>query len=180
MIFISAGHNNKGIKTAPGAVANGFREADLAVDFRNLVIDELSRMSIPFISDKDTETLAEYLKRIKTGSGSVVLEIHFDAAVPTATGTTALVGEDADRLDKAFAKEIADVTAMTLGIKNRGVKSEAESHRGRLALIRKEGIVSLIEICFITNKTDMILYTTNKKMLAIRIAQVLVKYEKMI
>ena len=31
MVFISAGHNPRGIKVDPGAVCNGFREADLAV-----------------------------------------------------------------------------------------------------------------------------------------------------
>ena len=29
-VFISAGHNPKGIKIDPGAVGNGFREADLS------------------------------------------------------------------------------------------------------------------------------------------------------
>jgi len=37
MIFISAGHNPKGIKVDSGAVGNGYTEADLAVEFRNLV-----------------------------------------------------------------------------------------------------------------------------------------------
>jgi hypothetical protein len=31
--FISAGHNPKGIKVDPGAVANGLTEANLAVEF---------------------------------------------------------------------------------------------------------------------------------------------------
>lgn len=180
MIFISAGHNPKGIKTDPGAVANGYKEADLNVIIRDLVIRELKRLNVAFVSDRDDESLGDYLTRIKTGNGSVVLEFHFDAAAPTATGTTALIEADADRLDKAFAKELADTTAMTLGIRNRGVKSETESHRGRLALMREEGIICLLEVGFITNKQDMILFMANKEVLAMRIAQILIKYEKMI
>ena len=66
MIFISAGHNPKGIKIDPGAVGNGFKEADIAVEFRNLVARELSKLGAKFITDKDDERLADYLKRIQT------------------------------------------------------------------------------------------------------------------
>lgn len=181
MIFVSAGHNPKGIKIDPGAIGNGFKEADLTVEIRNLVISELKRLNVPYVSDNDDERLGTYLERIKTGNGSVVLEFHFDAASnSSATGCTALIEEEADRLDKAFAQDLVNVTATTLGIKNRGVKTEAESHRGRLALMREEGIICLLEVCFISNSQDISLYKANKEKLAIQIAQILVKYEKMI
>lgn len=181
MIFISAGHNNKGIKIDPGAIGNGYKEADLTVEIRNLVIKELKRLEVAYVSDNDDERLGPYLERIKTGNGSVILEFHFDASAnSSATGTTALIESEADRLDKAFAKELSDITASTLGIKNRGVKTEAESHRGRLALMREEGIICLLEVCFISNSQDIVLYNVNKEKLAIKIAQTLIKYEKML
>jgi len=180
-VFISAGHNPKGIKVDPGAVGNGYHEADLTVEFRNLVVSELAKRKIIAITDKDDERLGDYLTRIKTGNGSVVLEFHFDAAAtPTATGTTSLFGSDADRLDKAFAKELVDVTANTLGIKNRGSLSEADSHRGRLGLMREQGIVSLLEICFISNISDLNKYNANKNALAVKIAEIVERYENMI
>jgi len=179
--FISAGHNPKGIKVDPGAVANGLREADLTVEFRNLVVKELLKRNVKVITDKDDERLADYLKRIKTGSGSVVLEFHFDAAVSSsATGTTSLFGSDADRLDKAFAKELVEATSTILGIKNRGSLSEKESHRGSLGLMRKEGIVSLLEICFISNPNDIKAYNLKKNELAVKIAQIVEHYENLI
>lgn len=180
MIFISAGHNTKGIKIDPGAIGNGYKEADLTIEIRNLVIAELKRLNIPYVSDNDDEKLGTYLERIKTGNGSVVLEFHFDAASSAATGTTSLIEAEADRLDKAFAKELVDATSLILGIKNRGVKSESESHRGSLGLMREEGIVCLLEVCFISNAQDVVLYKANKEKLAIQIAQILIKYEKMI
>lgn len=180
MIFISAGHNTKGIKIDPGAIGNGYKEADLTIEIRNLVIAELKRLNIPYVSDNDDEKLGSYLERIKTGNGSVVLEFHFDAASSAASGTTSLIESEADRLDKAFAKELVDTTSLILGIKNRGVKSESESHRGSLGLMREEGIVCLLEVCFISNAQDVVLYKANKEKLAIQIAQILIKYEKMI
>lgn len=181
MIFISAGHNPKGIKVDPGAIGNGFHEADLAVDFRNLVVAFLLAKKIDVITDKDDERLGTYLERIKTGNGSVVLEFHFDAAASSsATGTTVLIGNDADRLDKAFAKELVEANASILGIKNRGVKTEADSHRGSLGLMREQGTVALLEICFISNPDDLQKYQQNKMTLALKIAEIVERYEKLI
>jgi N-acetylmuramoyl-L-alanine amidase len=179
--FISAGHNPKGIKPDPGAVANGLHEANLTVEFRNLVIAELLKLNVKVISDNDDERLGDYLKRIKTGSGSVVLEFHFDAAAsPAATGTTSLYGSDADRLDIAFSKELVEMTSKVLGIKNRGSLSEKDSHRGSLGLMREQGIVSLLELCFISNAQDMKAYQENKNELAFKIAQIVARYENLL
>jgi len=181
MIFISAGHNPKGSKPDPGAVANGFHEADLAVEFRNLLVAILRLKKLEVITDKDDERLGTYLDRIKTGSGSVVLEFHFDAAASsTATGTTVLIGNDSDRLDKSFAKELVECCANTLSIKNRGVKTEAESHRGSLGLMREQGTVALLELCFISNPNDLHQYQKNKITLASKIAEIVERYEKLI
>lgn len=178
--FISAGHNPQGIKPDPGAVANGFHEANLAVEFRNLVVAELQKRKVKVITDKDNERLGEYLKRIETGSGSVVIEYHFDAAAATtATGTTSLIGSDADRLDTAFAKELVEATAAILKIKNRGVLSEKDSHRGSLGLMREQGIVCLQEVCFITNRKDLDSFFLNKKELAAKHAEIIERYEKL-
>lgn len=179
MIFISAGHNPNGIKKDPGAVGNGYKEADLAVEMRNLTVEELKKDTyLKITTDKDDERLADYLKRIQTGSGSVVLEYHFDASEnSSATGTTVLIGNDSDRLDKAFAKELVDKTAEVLKIKNRGVKTEADSHRGKLGLMREQGIVALLEICFISNKDDIKSFQNNKKQLAKELALIIKNYE---
>jgi len=181
MIYTSAGHNPGGLRIDPGAIGNGKREADLTVEFRNLVIEELKKSGAKYISDNDSERLGDYLKRIQTGSGSVVLEFHFDAAAnSSATGCTALVGYDADANDKAFAKELVEAAASILQIKNRGVLSEADSHRHRLGLMRESGIVALLEVCFISNPSDLSAYEKYKNYLAAKIAAILIKYEALI
>jgi N-acetylmuramoyl-L-alanine amidase len=175
--FISAGHHLKD----SGAVGSGTQENREAIGFRDSVIKWAKLFGTEVIQDNDNETLSQYLKRIETSSGSVVIEFHFDASTNAmATGTTALVGTDADRLDKAFAKELVDRTADMLGIRNRGVISEAQSHRGRLGLMREQGIVCLLELCFISNPNDMRSYNANKDNLAREIARIIKRYDDII
>lgn len=180
MIFVSAGHNPKGIKVDPGAVANGYTEAGLNVEIRDLVCKELDSVGAKYIKDLDTETLSQYLQRAETGNASVVLEFHFDAANGIASGSTSIVEMEADRLDKLFAKELVDSCSSILGIKNRGVKSEADTHRGRLGLMREEGIICLLEIAFIDNIGDVRAYQAKKVELAKAVASILIKYEAFI
>ena len=184
MVYLSAGHNSKSksIKQDPGAVnSEGVKEGDLTIEFRDLVKVELDKLGVKYITDSDEESLSMYLKRVQTGAGSVVVEYHFDAAdSSTASGTTALVGEDADRLDKAFAKDMVDNVAEVLGVKSRGVISEAESHRGKLGLMREHGTVCLVELCFITNDGDLNKYNWFKNILAATQAKLISKYENLI
>lgn len=182
MIFISAGHHSKHpIRQDPGAIGkNGEKEGDLTIEFRDLVSHELTLLGAKHIKDLDNETLQQYTDRIKTGSGSVVIEFHFDAGPPTATGSTAIVEVDADRLDRAYAKELVDTTSSILGIRNRGIITEAQTRHGRLALMKEDGLVCLLELAFITNVDDLAKYNTKKKELAKEIAKILVKYENMI
>jgi len=174
--FISAGHHLKD----SGAIGSGTQENLETIKFRDIVVKLCKDMGLKVITDDDHETLKEYLDRIKSGDGSVVVEFHFDASGSNATGTTCLVGNDADRLDKSFAQELVNASADILKIKNRGVVSESESHRGRLGLMREQGIVALLEICFIDNQSDMTAYRNNTYALASQIATIIQKYENMI
>lgn len=179
MIFISAGHNNTpGKDYDPGAIGNGRREADETVKMRDAVIKQLGILKAAYSKDNDGESLRNYLARIKTGTGSVVCEFHFNAG--GGTGIEVLVQEDADKMDLACAKELCDVSASLMGIKNRGVKSEAQSHHGRLALMREAGIVVLIELCFIDNASNLAAYDAQFINLADAYSVILVKYDAMI
>ena len=184
MIFISAGHNLAGPKTKqdPGAVnAHGIQENKITIEFRDLVCNELDKLGVKYVKDQNDERLGDYLKRIQTGNGSVVLEFHCDAAAASsATGSTGIVGDDADRLDKLFSKEINDSFSNILGIKNRGVITESGSHRGRLGLMRETGTVSLQEMFFLSNPSDLCKYHANKLRLAPVIAGIVKKYEDLV
>lgn len=177
MIYLSAGHHN----ADPGAVANGFKEADLTKELRDLIVVELTAANQKFILDKDWETNSQYQSRIKPGTGSVLLDLHFNAATPSATGTEVFVSNNANANSQAFAKELADVTAHVMGITNRGVKREIQTRHKRLGILHKgAGVAALAEVCFITNAKEMEKYQCAKKQLAKEYAKILIKYENLI
>lgn len=175
--FISAGHH---LKDAGAVGVNGQKESVLAMEFRDLVVPILKQRGVKVITDNDGETLAQYLERIQTGTGSVVCEYHFDAFNKKASGCTALVSNNASQNSIDYATELAHVTANILGIPNRGVKKESDSARGKLALMRESGIVCLMELCFIDNEDDMRKYHANKVALASAHAAIHDKYDALI
>lgn len=176
VIFPSAGHHDND----PGAVYNGVKEADKNKEFRDLLSKHLG--SHKHIMDKNSETNAQHQKRIKPGSGSVLLDNHFNASAnPSATGTEMIVANNASKLSIAMANELAEGTACILGIKNRGVKTEAQTARGKIGILNLgAGIAVLAELCFISNPNDMQRYESCKEELAKFFAQVLIKYDNMI
>lgn len=182
MVFLSSGHNSKSktIKQDPGAVANGYKEGDLAIEFKHLVSKELTALGVKHVMDSEEESLQQYVDRIQTGNASVVIEYHFDAGPPTATGTTSVVEVDKDRNDISFGNEIAWATASILGIRFRGLITEADTRHKRLALMKENGIVCLHELCFITNKSDLDKFLANKERLAKAHAVIIKKYEDLI
>ena len=174
--FISAGHHLRD----SGALGTGVQENLEAMEFRDLVVPILRAKGLKVITDDDNETLSQYLTRIQTGEGSVVLEFHFDAYNRKASGSTALYGVDGDKKDKAFADELVAGCSAIMGIPNRGAISETQSDRGRLGLMREKGIVCLLELAFIDNDNDMALYQNKKLDLANFVANVVEKYENII
>lgn len=177
MIFLSAGHHN----ADPGAIGNGYKEADLTKELRDLIVKEIKRIGGQVITDDDKETLAQYIGRIKPGSGSVLCELHFNSvADPKATGVECLHADAGSADSKRLSAEISNTISQSLGIKDRGAKSESQSHRGRLAILRTPaGIACLPEICFISNPDDVRKYQEKKTQLAACIAHILVAYDKL-
>lgn len=183
--FISAGHNLEGPKKDPGAQANGRSEGAETIKFRDRVLKAMAvrHPRITVISDKDSETLGQYLLRIRTGNGSVVLEFHLDASNdPAAAGTTVIVADNASQNSKNFAQELVDTTAETFGIRNRGVKPESYTYVKRLGLMREQGIVALLELGFITNGNDMAQLDNESKatILADKISDIIARYDNLI
>lgn len=185
--YISAGHHKKD----PGAVANGYKEADLTVKVRDRVIAiiggynaaEIATENKPWriIKDDDSETLAQYLERIKPGGASVVVEFHFDAAAnPDATGTSTFFADDASLDSINFAKEMAAAGAKVMGIRNRGALNEKDSHRGRLGLVHEPGINCLVEVCFITNQYDLQKFHEKFEELCQEYARIIMKFDDMV
>lgn len=160
MIYNSAGHHLKD----SGAVAthNGktYKENEVAILLRNSISRRLSSKGVYHIVDKDTETLAQYLNRIKPGSGSVLCEAHMNSfSKSTATGIEVIIPDAYDKYDMQAASIVAlglhKITGLPLRNNNTGVITESASKRGKLGFLRKPGINILIEYGFISNPNDL-------------------------
>lgn len=167
-ILVSAGHSN----VDPGAVANGFREADIAAEFRNLVAHELRQAGVDVLTDgegSDNKPLAEAVKL--AGGVGLAVEFHCNAAVnPRAGGVESISLLARRNLSQRISAAIAGV----LGIKLRGDCGwidQAATPRQRLAFVNAGGVI--VELFFISNPAELAAYQAKKMDLARAVAAVL-------
>lgn len=179
-IFISAGHGNVPGKDM-GAAGNNYVEGKEAAILRELIARKLSNIhGITAVLDDDKNVLSDTLRYFKalTTPDSIVVDIHFNAGPTTATGTEVLIPSPASAFETQLAKQLCWVISDVLGVKNRGVKNELQSHHGRLGWLRLNGENILLEVCFISNASDMQRYVNNSQTLATAIAGVLANYAR--
>lgn len=175
-LIISAGHGG----TDPGAISGSYIERDLAIELRNLIVAELKLMGISPLVDDDRNALKQTLAwlRGKFGSKDILFDIHWNAAAsPEAKGTEVIVPDVASNFEMEVSRAILKVFT-DLGFRDRGVKREGATARKRLGWMRPAAENILIEVCFISNPTDMKLYEANKSNISKRLAHVLAHYSK--
>lgn len=173
-VILSAGHGG----TDPGASGNGYVERDLAIEFRNLLVNELKALKINPLIDDDKNALKETLAwlRGKFGSKDILIDIHWNAAAnPEAKGSEVIIPDTGSYFEKSLGKALLRVLT-DLGFKDRGVKPEALTARRSLAWMKPNAENILIEMCFISNALDMKLYQANKNTIAKRMALVIQQY----
>lgn len=164
-IFVSAGHSN----VDPGATAFGRREADIAVEFRNLVSFYLTRDGVPHELDgHGTENLPLSTAAARARRHPIGVEFHCNAASSSAaTGAECLSGQK----DVVLSAQISAAIANALGIRNRGAKPENAGQHSRLAFVQAGGII--VELFFLTNRLDLAAYDARKWVAARDVAAVL-------
>lgn len=164
-MYLSAGHS----VSDPGAIANGKREADIAVEMRNIVSHYLTQLGVLHEVDgkgADNLPLATAVKRMRLHK--VGLEFHCNAALnAAATGCETLNAAK----DNKLAAKLCVAIAGALGIRNRGVKPENAGQHHRLAFVQAGGII--VELFFLSNATDLAAYEARKWHLGKAIADVL-------
>ncbi|MCE8042452.1 N-acetylmuramoyl-L-alanine amidase [Halomonas daqingensis] len=164
-LMISAGHSH----TDPGAVANGYREADLVLEFRDLVSIELCALGIKHMKDGGKGENLPLRDAVKVAAKcDLAVEFHTDAAGSSATGTWTLSRAH----NKPLAAQLCHVTADTLGIRNRGPAPENAGQHHRLAFVSDGGGI-IHELFFITNKGDLAAFLGGRRGLAKEVARVL-------
>lgn len=180
-IFLSAGHGG----TDPGATTIqplGYdalgaplqllrREADIAVEFRNLVAFYLQRDGIPHELDgHGTQNLPLREAVVKARRHPIGVEFHTNSfSSPTATGTEVLCAAK----DRGLAAEISAAIARALVIRDRGAKPENAGQHHRLAFVQAGGMV--VELFFLSNPSDLAQYDGRKWLAARDVAAVLAR-----
>jgi len=148
--LISAGHGG----TDPGAIGNGYREADVCLDMRDRVASHLRAMRHTVRTDGGTGvnwTLAQALKLVP--GTTLAVELHCNAAAnPSATGVEVIALPQ----HKAMAQRLAKAIAAETGQRLRGDVGwidQSQSARGRLGFVNAGGLI--VELVFISNPGDM-------------------------
>lgn len=183
-VFTSAGHTNI-VGKDRGAQGNGYIEGDLTVEFRDLVCKNLDTLCISYTKDNNAHALSDTVKAFKglTKPSDLVIDIHFNAATPKATGCEVFVPSTPTTIELDLAETCARTISETLDIPLRGnfkgrkgIKSEHESQHKQLGWMRLAGHNVLFEICFISNADDMAKYQKHKENLAYKIACIIEKH----
>lgn len=179
--FISAGHNN----ADPGSVSNGYKEAEITKIIRDAIYQNASRKD-EIILDKDFETNRQYQSRIKPGAGSVIFDIHMNAAANKQTSGVECFVNKKDFANKnsnsyKMADEFCKSFSEILGISNRGVKPENTSQHSRIGILNLgAGIAVLCEVGFITNLAETKKIIEKKDELGKCSAKILQRYDDLI
>lgn len=177
-IAISAGHSNVPGQDM-GAAGNNLIEGVEAVKIRNKVEQRLEQLGVKVSVDPDnsvTGATVRLFKQFFKGS-DVVVDIHLNSVPSTSvTGTEVIIPDNYSDFEKALATDLSKIISSTLGIHNRGVKTEAQTARKKLLWMTIPAENILIECFFISNPSDVNSYHLYGDFMCNAIADVLYKY----
>lgn len=172
MIAVIAGH--KGEKT--GAIGY-IDEGKETIEFRNLLLKELLDKQIPFIYDGEKDELSKVVSNLKhiLDKNDICVDIHFNSYTDdSVNGSEVIIPDNYNSIEKDLANKLLQSTCNILNTKNRKIKTEKQTARKKLAMLRDINCNNiLIEICFVSNKKDCDLYLKNKERLAKEYADIL-------
>lgn len=175
-VLVSAGHTTNP-KSDRGAAGNGYIEGIEAVKLRDETARLLREAGVSVIED-GADGISEPLTKAVALARSVniAIEYHFNASVnPTATGIEVLAKPNKKILAQQIAQAIQTATGVTLR-GEQGYKSDSSGKHHRLAFCEAGGLI--VEVCFISNKSDMQAYAANFKKICEGVAKILSAPEK--
>lgn len=183
-IIVCAGHDLKD----PGAIAyDGTTEASLTMELRELVAAEImaqgktaTKTFGSVMLDNDNHNLITTIRQINEYATPrhYGIDLHFNYNAPGASGTEAFYSEGTRRTNILWTKELSSRVAKTLGLPDRGGKSETETAVRRLGILSDTNCpFVLLEPCFL-NEHDLPIYRDKKYEVAKIIATFLIeRYE---
>lgn len=165
MISITAGHRGKGT----GAIGY-IDEGEETIIFRNLLLNKLIEKGLPFIYEGEKESLQNVVNKLKLilHPNDISIDIHFNSSNnKSVSGSEIIIPDKYSKIEKELANDLLNKTCEILNTKNRKVKTESQTAHKKLAMLRGFNCINiLIEICFVSNKSDCELYLKNKEKLA--------------
>lgn len=170
-IFISAGHGG----TDNGAVANGRRESDIAVDMRNMVAHYLREAKVNFRTDGTglTNLPLKEAGRL-AATADIAVEFHCNSFhLPTAEGVEALAGVKDKELSRELCSAVSKHMNNTIRGGDGGWKDQGSGQHSRLFFVQKGGII--LELFFISNPKELARWEEVKWLVAREVAEVLIE-----
>lgn len=155
-VVVDAGHGGHD----PGAVANGLREKDLALNVALKTESKLKNMGYNVVMTRKTDkfvTLSGRYQIANRVNSNAFISVHFNSAAGTkATGIETLYSNKNSR-NKRFAQDVQNQIISQTGERNRGLK-----YRNGLAVLRgTRGPSALAELGFLNNPNDARKIKTN-------------------
>lgn len=180
MIYMIAGHHNKDAGATKEHSIGLIKESELTKELRDLVIHYMKHTENfnNIKKDNDNMYLSELIKKLDkvATKDDLIIDIHFNAFNGKATGTEVIIPNIHSIKERELSLIISKEISNILNIPNRGVKTEKETARGRIAILKGTGQRILLEICFMDNPKDFTSYRINMYILAAKLAEVIVNY----
>ncbi|WP_447043954.1 N-acetylmuramoyl-L-alanine amidase [Vreelandella sp. H-I2] len=164
-VMLSAGHSD----TAPGIVANGYKEADIVQLFRDDVSVRLKHLGIRHLLDGEPGENLPLRDAVPIAAAAdIAIEFHTNGGGPGATGVETLSRAH----NKPLGTELCRVTSDLLNIANRGAKPENAGYHERLAFVSDGGGI-IHELFFLSNADDLRRFKDNYQVLVDVVADVI-------
>jgi N-acetylmuramoyl-L-alanine amidase len=157
LTVLTAGHHAKD----PGATSLIWGNENINTQLvRNTIAYYLKQHGLNVFYDQDDWALGQVISRAKKAAKGVknviAIDIHFNAfSNPSARGAEVIVDNNANKECYAFASELSSLTAESLEIPNRGVKTERQSHHSNLGYLDITDVSVVWEVGFLSNDEDM-------------------------
>lgn len=151
-IYLDAGHGGKD----PGAV--GYLEEDkvnLAIAITLGAELQKAGFKIQYSRKEDVTTSIQYrIADANKSKADYFISIHNNSGSSPANGFEIIYCEGADR-SKKLAQTVYDNVTLNMKVKGRGIKTDTETPRGRLGVLRDTKMPAILLECgFVTNEQE--------------------------
>lgn len=166
-VFLGVGHGG----TDPGAVANGFKEADINLTIANFAKPELERHNVEVKMSRtknENDPLSEEIRECNAFNPTLAVDIHTNAGGGDGFEVFHSIGGGTG---KVLATNINDEVKL-IGQNSRGIKTKKNSSgKDYFGFVRDTKCPAVIcEGFFIDNKTDLADFDTNEELKQLGVA----------